>query len=222
MLLLYKGKCEKRFFSIALMFDRFSISKQRMWKEIWDIFHFHAFQVLSWYIGKMFLIWRLKNSISGNKRNLFRVGAFCFWSSECSLLKYKKFFKREAGKFYFPQYKKFFQSGFFRKTFMKLWALIRKSSPGIPVHNYYLGKDKSVSIGKTNQFQFLFLALLQWYFCTYYTSNQIQIGKFRINNEFLSIAFPVLIADFTVRSLSWLFMLVDVIFCPWKTKNGKW
>ena len=133
MLLLYKGKCEKLFFSIALMFDRFSINKQRMWKEIWDIFHFQAFQVLSWYIRKMFLIWRLKNSISWNKRNLFRVGAFHFLSSESSLLKYKKFFKPEAGKFYFPQYKKFFQSRFFRKTFMKLWALIPESGPGIPI-----------------------------------------------------------------------------------------
>ena len=133
MLLLYKGKCEKLFFSIALMFDRFSINKQRMWKEIWDIFHFQAFQVLSWYIRKMFLIWRLKNSISWNKRNLFRVGAFHFLSSESSLLKYKKFFKPEAGKFYFPQHKKFFQSRFFRKTFMKLWALIPESGPGIPI-----------------------------------------------------------------------------------------
>ena len=37
-------------------------------------FSFSGLQVLSWYIQKTFLIWRLESSISWNKRNFFRVG----------------------------------------------------------------------------------------------------------------------------------------------------
>ena len=52
-------------------------------------FSFSGLQVLSWYIQKTFLIWRLESSISWNKRNFFRVGFLgkSLWNFGCKCRK---------------------------------------------------------------------------------------------------------------------------------------
>ena len=52
-------------------------------------FSFSGLQVLSWYIQKTLLIWRLESSISWNKRNFFRVGFLgkSLWNFGCKCRK---------------------------------------------------------------------------------------------------------------------------------------
>ena len=83
----------------SLMFGNFSLSKQKMWKQISKIFNFQALQVSSWNIS--FLCLNLENFISWNIRSFFRVFFLLFKPEKFHCCKYNKLFNLAAKKFHF-------------------------------------------------------------------------------------------------------------------------
>ena len=84
-----------------------------------------------WKKYKEFLSFGLESSISRNMTNVFKVCFFHFFSSESSLLKYKKLSNLGARKFQFLKYTKFFLV-----DFLNFFELGLKSVPGSPIIHY--------------------------------------------------------------------------------------